>query len=180
MLSPDMRRILISAVLGLAILPGCAVSPPVPVVEQAAPEVIYYSSVQHWLKLQDEVAAMSVGDTTEELADLDKPDNAGDLFYHGLLNQQLQTNDAWVQARDAFRTLREDDELTVEQQQLAGILEVYNQNRINWYQRQSDLLIDNSGLQQQLLEAEQDKLLLEQKIQALTQLEADISTRKEE
>ena len=174
-----MRRILITAVLGLAILAGCVAAPPV-VVEQAAPEVIFYSSVQHWLKLQHEVAAMSVEDTTEALADLDKPDNAGDLFYHGLLNQQLQTNDAWVQARDAFRALRDDDELTVEQQQLAGILEVYNQNRINWYERQSDLLIDSSELQQQLLEAEQDKLLLEQKIQALTQLEADISTRKEE
>jgi len=173
-----MRRSLVSAILGLVILCGCAVSPPV--VEQAAPEVIFYSSVQHWLKLQHEVAAMSIEEITEELAALDKPDNAGDLFYHGLLNQQLQTNDAWVQARDAFRTLSVDDELTVEQQQLAGILEAYNQNRINWYQRQSDLLIDNTRLQQQLQEAEQDRLLLEQKIQALTELEADISTRKEE
>jgi hypothetical protein len=179
MFSPDMLRTLISAVLALVVLPGCAVSPP-PVVEQAAPEVIYYSSVQHWLKLQHEVTAMSLEDTTEALADLQKPDNIGDLFYRGLLNQQLQTNDAWALARDAFRTLHEDDELTVEQQQLAGILEVYNQNRINWYTRQSDLLIDKSGLQQQLQEAEQEKLLLEQKIQALTKQEADISTRKEE
>ena len=123
---------------------------------------------------------MSIEEISAELADLHKPGNAGDLFYHGLLNQQLHTNTAWVQARDAFRALQEDEELTVEQQQLAGILEVYNQNRINWYQRQSDLLVDNTRLQQQLREAEQDKLLLEQKIQALTQLEADISTRREE
>ena len=123
---------------------------------------------------------MGFEETTEELATLDTPENVGDLFYYGLLKQQLQTNDAWVQARDAFRVLSEDDELTAEQQHLVGILEVYNQNRINWYQRQSDLLIDNTRLQQQLREAEQDKLLLEQKIQALTELEADISTRKEE
>ena len=123
---------------------------------------------------------MSFEETTEALATMDKPENAGDLFYHGLLNQQLQTNDAWVQARDAFRVLSEDDELTVEQQQLAGIFEVYNQNRINWYQRQSELLIENASLLQQLREAGQDKLLLEQKVQALTELETDISTRKEE
>jgi len=173
-----MRRSLVSAVLGLVILSGCALLPPVS--EQATSEVIYYSSVQHWLKLQHEVAAMSIEEVTEELAALDKPENAGDLFYYGLLKQQLQINDAWVQARDVFRVLCADDELTVEQQQLAGIFEAYNQNRINWYQRQSDLLVDNARLQQQLQETEQDKLLLEQKIRALTELEADISTRKEE
>jgi len=173
-----MRRSLVSALLGLVILCGCAVSPPAD--EQAAPEVIYYSSVQHWLKLQHEVAAMSIEETSDELVGLGKPENAGDLFYHGLLNQQLPTNAAWVQARDAFRALHKDDELTVEQRRLAGILEAYNQNRINWYQRHSDLLAENTRLQQQLRETEQDKLLLEQKIQALTELEADISTRKEE
>ena len=123
---------------------------------------------------------MSIEEISAELADLDKPWNAGDLFYHGLLKQQLPSNDAWVQARDAFRALHEDHELTVEQRQLAGILEAYNQNKINWYQRHSDLLVDNTRLQQQLRDTEQGKLLLEQKIRALTELETDISTRKEE
>jgi len=173
-----MCRPLVCAVLGLVILAGCVVSPPAD--EQAAPEVIYYSSVQHWLKLQHEVAAMSLEEITGELAALDKPENAGDLFYHGLLKQQLKSNAAWVQARDAFRALHEDHELTVEQRRLAGILEAYNQNKINWYQRHSDLLVDNTRLQQQLRDTEQDKLLLEQKIRALTELETDISTRKEE
>lgn len=123
---------------------------------------------------------MSSEEVTEELAALDKPENAGDLFYHGLLKQQLQSNAAWVQARDAFRSLHENDELTQEQRRLAGILETYNQSRVNWYQRQSELLVDNTRLQQQLRETEQNRLLLEQQIQALTELEADISTRKEE
>ena len=96
------------------------------------------------------------------------------------VNQQLVTYGAWVQARDAFRLLREDEELSEEQRQLVAILQAYNQTRINWYQRQSELLNRHAELQQQLDEAEQDKLVLEQKIQALTDLEAAISTRKEQ
>ena len=97
-----------------------------------------------------------------------------------MLNQQLQTNGAWAQARDSFRELQQSDGLTTEQRQLTGILLAYNQNRINWYQRQSELLVENAGLEKQLQQAEEDKVLLEQKIQALTDLEADISTRKEQ
>ena len=70
--------------------------------------------------------------------------------------------------------------MTTEQRQLTGILLAYNQNRINWYQRQSELLVENAELEKQLQQAEEDKVLLEQKIQALTDLEADISTRKEQ
>ena len=43
-----------------------------------------------------------------------------------------------------------------------------------------ELLKQHAQLKQQLSDAEQDKLLLEQKIQALTDLEAVISTRKEQ
>ena len=60
------------------------------------------------------------------------------------------------------------------------MLESYNQNRINWYQRQGELVKQRSQLEEQLDEAEQEKALLEQKIQALTDLEAVISTRKEQ
>ena len=60
------------------------------------------------------------------------------------------------------------------------VLEAYNQSRINWYQRQSETVKQNIKLEQQLSEAEQEKQLLEHKIQALTDLEAVISTRKEQ
>ncbi len=123
---------------------------------------------------------MSTEEVVAKLIRVNKPEGAGQLFYYALLNQQLQTFGAWSQARDTFRQLHQDEELTIEQRQLVGILQEYNQNRINWYQRQRELLIRHAELKQQLSEAEQDKLLLEQKIQALTDLEAVISTRKEQ
>ena len=175
-----MSRSLTSLLLALAILAGCVVSPPVQVVENSTADVVTYSSVQQWLNLQEEVAGLSEEEVIEKLVRVNKPEGIGQLFYYGLLNQQLQTDGAWAQARDTFRQLQQDEELTVEQRQLVGILQEYNQNRLNWYQRQGELLVQNAELQKQLTAAEQDKLLLEQKIQALTDLEAAISTRKEE
>ena len=62
---------------------------------------------------------------------------------------------------------------------MAAILEEYNQSRINWHQRYIELQQENKLLLQQLDDTQQEKLLLEQKIQAVTDLEAEISTRKE-
>jgi hypothetical protein len=175
-----MSRSLATVALALTILAGCATSPPTQVAAKPSPEIVTYSSVQQWLSLQQEVADMSTEEVVAKLIRVNKPEGAGQLFYYALLNQQLQTFGAWSQARDTFRQLHQDEELTIEQRQLVGILQEYNQNRINWYQRQRELLIRHAELKQQLSEAEQDKLLLEQKIQALTDLEAVISTRKEQ
>jgi PBP1b-binding outer membrane lipoprotein LpoB len=175
-----MSRTLALLLFALVILAGCATSPPTQVTAKPSPEPVTYSSVQQWLNLQQEVADMSTEEVVAKLVRVNKPEGAGQLFYYGLLNQQLQTFDAWSQARDTFRQLHQDEELTIEQRQLAGILQDYNQNRINWYQRQAELLKQHTELKQQLSDAEQDKLLLEQKIQALTDLEAVISTRKEQ
>ena len=49
---------------------------------------------------------------------------------------------------------------------LAAILERYNQSRINWYEQHKAL--------------EEQNLLLQQKIEAITELETTISTRKEQ
>lgn len=176
-----MPRSIISLVFALTILAGCATSPPAQVVGNTATECsINYPTVQQWLNLQQDVAGMTTEEIVAKLVREDKPEGPGQLFYHGLLNQQLQTYGAWAQARDAFQQLHEDEELATEQRQLAGILQEYNQNRINWYQRQAELLKQHTALKQELGDAEQDKLLLEQKIQALTDLEAVISTRKEQ
>ncbi len=174
-----MSRSLATVALALTILTGCGASPS-QVAAPTTPETTTYSSVQQWLSLQQDVASMNTEEVVAKLVRENKPDSAGQLFYYGLLNQQLQTFDAWAQARDAFRQLHEDEALAVEQRQLAGILQNYNQNRINWYQRQAELLKQHAQLKQQLSDAKQDKLLLEQKIQALTDLEAVISTRKEQ
>ena len=180
MFSPDMSRSLASWVFTLVALAGCTVTQPVPVVDAPPDEIIAYSALRHWLNLQQEVASMPAEEVVATRIQLKKPEGAGQLFYVGLLNQQLQTFDAWVQARDAFRELQQNEELTGEQRQLAVILQQYNQNRINWYHRQSALLKRHAELQQQMQETEQEKLLLEQKIQALTDLEEAISTRKEQ
>jgi hypothetical protein len=178
-----MSRSLALVALVLAILAGCAASPPTPptpVVAATPPEITAYLALHQWLNLQQQVAALGTEEAVAELVSLGKPEDIAQLYYYGLLNQQLQTYGGWTQARDTFRELHLDEELLLEQRQLAGILQQYNQNRINWYQRQSELLKQHSELQQQLDQAEQDKLLLEQKIQALTDLEAVISTRKEQ
>ena len=167
--------------LALAILAGCAEAPLAkPQVATTPPVVIAYTDLRPWLNQQQAVKLMSTEQIVAELVRLHKPEGADQLFYFGLLNQQLQTYASWAQARDSFRQLHLDEDLTVEQRQLAAILQEYNQNRINWYQRQSELLKRHAEMQEQLQQAEQDKLLLEQKIQALTDLEAVISTRKEQ
>lgn len=176
-----MPRALVPLVFAVAMLTACAASPPpAPVVEQPNPDSIAFSALQQWLGLQQAVAKMDAEMVVSELVLVGKPDGVEELFYFGLLNQKLQTYSSWVQARDSFRQLQQDESLTVERRQLAAILQEYDQSRINWYQRHVELHDQHARLEQQLHDAEQEKLLLEQKIQALTDLEAAISTRKEQ
>jgi hypothetical protein len=88
------------------------------------------------------------------------------LFHYGLLKQQTDVFPHWAEARDIFRQLGADDGLAWEQRRLATILERYNQSRINWYEQYKTL--------------EDENLLLEKKIEAITELETTISTRKEQ
>jgi hypothetical protein len=126
------------------------------------------------------VAAMTSEEASAALADVDPLASTADLFYFGLLKQQLQLYAAWTEARDAFRTLSQEEGLTLEQRQLVGVLEAYNQRRINWHQRYSDLQQQYDNVQQALADSEQEKALLQEKIQALTDLETVISDRKEQ
>lgn len=172
-----MPRTLIIALL-LALVVGCAAPRPEPVVAQAAasPPVL-----KSWLDLQASVAARSTEEVAAELTTMAEPPVGVDgLYYWGLLNQQLPTFNGWVRARDTFRQLHNDKTLPVQKRQLAGILEQYNQERINWYQRYSDLYRKYGLAQEQLRNTEQENQLLQRKIQAITDLEATISTRKEE
>ena len=83
-------------------------------------------------------------------------------------------------ARDIFRQLNQDEALTTSQRRLAGLLERFNQSRINWFHSRDELRLEYEGLQARLTELQDRNTLLEQKIQAITDLEATISTRKEE
>jgi len=124
------------------------------------------AQVLNWLQMQQDASAMSIDEVTQRLAESEKPESGDDLFYYGLLNQQLDVFTKWTEARDTFRRLSLDESLTWEQRRLAAILERYNQSRINWYEQNRKL--------------EEEKSLLDQKIQAITDLETTISTRKEQ
>jgi hypothetical protein len=164
----------------LLLLGGCAASHPSQVTRKSVTEVVEFCSIQQWLALQEEVASLSSEEAGARLAKMTRHDDTFDLFYFGLLKQQVPSYDAWTEARDAFRQLREDVAVTGEQRQFAGMLEGFNQSRINWYQKYSDLQTEQENLQRQLLAAQEEKLLLEQKIKALTDIEAAISDRKEQ
>lgn len=179
MLLRKVYRTLTIALLALAVLVACTM-PPSAVVQQPNPGVVIVTGVQQWLKLQQDIAGMDTEKLNTALAHKVTPESTDELYHYALLLQHSQNYAAWVKARDAFRQLYADEGLTESQRQLVDIFQAYNQLRINGYQRQSELLDEQAKLQQQLHKAAQDKFLLEQKIQALTELEADISTRREE
>jgi len=185
-------RPLVALLFTLAILAGCAAQPPDQTTADHIVEVVMYATLEEWLDLQQEVAEMDTAEVASQLARVDKSAvksavksantaaNTGQLYYYGVLNQQLKTYGAWTVARDTFQKLQENQALPKEQRQLAGILRQYNQSRINGHARQQALLTERAQLRQDLSHAEDEKRQLAQKIQALTDLEAAISTRREE
>lgn len=175
-----MPRTLVLPILCLAMLTACTSSKPAQIDTTVPAEVVAYTSLQFWLEKLQLAAEMPQTAVVEELVKLKKPTEPNELFFYAALNQQLDTFASWANARDSFRLLHTNEQLTFAQRQLAGILQQYNQSRINWYQRQSELLLDQQNLLEKLTLAEQEKSVLETKIQALTDLEAAISTRKEQ
>jgi hypothetical protein len=180
MLSPNMPRPLIPLLFALSILAGCAVPPPQPSVGDQPTDVVTHADLTKWLDLQQEVEGMDPAEVASRLASVDRSTDTDQLYYYGVLNQQLKDYGAWTVARDTFQKLQENQALPKEKRQLAGILRQYNQNRINWYSRHHALLDERAQLQLELDRAEEEKRQLAQKIQALTELEAAISTRREE
>lgn len=182
MFQVGMSRTLVVILFALTGLAGCVSAPPAPrsVAPEPHPEVEDYRALRDWLDLQQAVAVMTPEEAVKELVRVGKPQQPHQWFYFGLLNQQLKTYASWTQARDAFREVNQAVGLTGGQRQLAQIFERYNQTRINWYQEYSQAQEDQTALQEQLEEARQQNTLLEQKIQALTDLETSISTRKEQ
>ena len=161
-------------------LAACTTPPPViiaPPEPAAKPQTV---PVQRWLRWQDAVSTMSDEQLSSALEGTAKPNNANQSFYYGLLRQQADSYDDWVEARDIFRQLAEEEEITRGQRRLAGLLERYNQSRINWYQSRDELRLEYEELEAKAAAMQEQNQLLEQKIKAITDLEATISTRKEE
>ncbi len=177
-MSRALTRLLLMAAMA-TMLPGCVMTEPAPIVDSEVVESPA-EAVQRWLLRHGEVAAITPDEAVKKLVEIERPTDEDALFYYGLLNQQLQSYGAWVLARDAFSELEKRQQLFPGQRQLTLIMREYNQNRINSYLRVRDLIRESAQLQQELRSTEEQRLLLEQKIQALTELEADISTRREE
>jgi hypothetical protein len=176
-----MSRTLIIAGILLVILSGCVTQPEIVVQVPPAPDpqTCTCEQLQKWLGLQDQVSNMSDEQVKERLARLDEPKGSWQQFYFGLLKQQLDEFVSWTQARDIFRELAEDGDLFKEQRDLVNILQRYNQTRINWYMQHRKLLADYETTAAKLDAALEENSLLQQKVQAITDVETSISTLKE-
>lgn len=183
-MSRPLARLLPFSAILVMVVTGCAhevpkeiiyVQPPPAAVEAPKP-----LPVRKWLRWQDTVATMSPSQLDTVLEGMAPPGNTHQLFYYGLLNQQAESYESWVIARDIFRELQQKDELTREQRRLASLLERYNQSRINWFQSREQVMQQYQESEQLVIELQEQNLLLEQKIQAITDLEETISTRSEE
>jgi len=159
---------------------GCAVQAPIEAPRPDTADTAASDTLGQWLDQIQEVNAMDSTEVARQLHGVDKATGTGPLFYFALLNQRTQSYGAWTVARDAFQALEEDEEIPMQQRQLAAVLRQYTQYRINAYARYNALLGEQSKLQQELEDAAQDKRQLEQKIKALTELETAISTRQED
>ena len=108
-----------------------------------------------------------------------------DQFSYLVLQQQRQNRQGWILARDGFRAL----DKRHQQQPLSGLfklLQAHNQAQINNHQHLSKLTTKLQQTEQQLLITDQHLLEskvksegLEAKIDALTNLERSLNTRKE-
>lgn len=94
-------------------------------------------------------------------------------YRYALLNQQLNHRAGWIRARDAFRHVVASESLSQELYGLTKLLLKYNQSLINWDTRYSKVQIE-------LKESEALQRMLEEKIQAITNLEQNMSSRKEQ
>lgn len=176
----NMPRAIACLLIAFALLSGCTGQRPVETPRQDSQELVKPPSVEQWLDQMAQVEEMETPRIMEQLKTIDKNAGTSQLFYFGVLNQQLQNYGAWTVARDTFQQLQETETLPIPQRQLANILREYNQSRINAHSRYSALLIEQEELRRGISQAEVEKRQLEQKIQALTEVETAISTRREE
>lgn len=172
----------LALLLCLGALAACQGGPATPAVMTpvAVTEVSSTPTLRQWLNRQEQVAGLSTEEVAEELSGRSRPEGGPELFEYALLNHYSGHYEGWIKARDAFRTLSGDESLSREQRQMTALLEAYNQQRINTQQRYRQLQDDNEDLQRQLAAAELREAELQRKIQALTELEAHISTRKDQ
>lgn len=175
MLSADMSLLKpLVLLIALSILSGCELLPTQSSIAMERPlPVTELQGLNNWLTITHQVSNLTAEEAITELSKRGKPDSGQDLFYYAILNQQLNHREGWIQARDAFRKLTNDTSLDSNLRELARIMQTHNQALINWHSR-------HTHLQKELAESVLDRDLLQRKIEALTELEAAISHRKQQ
>jgi len=148
------------------------------VVDARAEPDYHASSIENWLTLQSDVDRLSREQAIQALLEIGRPQDLDQIFHYGLLNQRLGTFGGWTQARDTLQGLAMEPDLTQAQLQLINLLREFNQALINCHVRHQELGKENERLRTAVAEARETSVDLEQKIQALTELEADMSTRR--
>lgn len=181
MLQTDMSKKLIFSLVLLSLVAGCAHQPVA--LEASTSECDCaqpFSELGEWLLMERRTSAMDTSEVVAELVKLGRPKTPTEQFYFGVLNQQLGTAANWRQARDAFRAVRKNTELPDEQRHIAAVLERYNIYRLDDNKDRNDMLRDQAELERALRQMERENTELQDKIQAITDLEADMSTRIEQ
>jgi hypothetical protein len=177
----------LAILLALLVLASCS-SGPRPQSELSHAQALNdYEELRKWLSLHRDVESMSTTQATAALRSSRKSEKPDDVFYYALLNQRIDAYGNWTLARDKFRELSTTPGLTDQQRQLVLIFERYNQTRINWYMRRElvehnnrVLKHENQALHGELATSQSERLLLQQKIQAITDLETAIIIREEQ
>jgi len=128
----------------------------------------------YWLRIADLYMELTPTQAQQRLDKVgDEEKTTLQWYRYALLNQQLNNRAGWIRARDAFRHVVASETLGQELYGLTKLLLKYNQNMINWDARYSKVQIE-------LKESTAMQQVLEEKIQAITNLEQNISSRKEQ
>lgn len=126
----------------------------------------------YWLRIADLYMELTPAQAQRRLDAIGAEEKTILQWYrYALLNQQLNERAGWVRARDAFRHVIDSEGLSQELVALTKLLLKYNQSLINWDARYNKVQIE-------LEESEAMQRVLEEKIQAITHLEQNMSTRK--
>ena len=159
----------------LILLAGCQMGPPGGGPGEAArPYVVDMAPLVLWLETAQAYQELASTQAQQRLTEMPVSAEPLTQFKRALLFQQLGVKEGWINARDIFRTLALNPQLSSQQQYLAELFNRYNQALINSTQLQQDQLQKN----QQVINLQQQVEELEQKVKALTNLEQSISNRK--
>ena len=171
------------ALITVMLLGGCQMLEPMdslfysvksePATATRQPEVVDVDQLVLWVQTAHASTQLSPAQALERISELEtRKMSPYERFRYAALNQQLNDRTGWIRARDTLRDLAHERTLPDNLQQLATLLQQHNQAMINAEARRHQMA-------QELDAAQVAQQALETKIQALTNLEQQISNRKE-